>query len=103
MTWFTASALFEGRHAGKNTTENLWEESIFLIQGTSSSDAEVTAREIAISNEHSYQNSDGEEIAWTFVRLERIYELQVEVIENGTEIFSRFLKASEVASFSSKF
>ncbi|MFD0320122.1 DUF4288 domain-containing protein [Lysobacter gummosus] len=103
MTWFAASALFEGRHTGKSAHENLWQESIYTIQGISLSDAEVMAREIAISNEHSYQNSDGEEIKWTFVRLERIYELQADVIENGTEIFSRFLKASEVASFSVNF
>ncbi|MEH6420857.1 DUF4288 domain-containing protein [Pseudomonas sp. CGJS7] len=103
MTWFAASALFEGRHTGKNADANLWQESIYLIQDISSSEAELAARRIAISNEHSYRNSDGEEIKWVFVRLERICELQVDAIGSGTEVFSRFLTASEVASLSRRF
>lgn len=40
---------------------------------------------------------------WVFVRYERVYQIEDESLKTGTELFSRFLRDSEVKSLLTPF
>jgi hypothetical protein len=98
MNWYAASSLYEGRHAEAYSSKNIWEERIFLIRAKSLPEAEEIATKLARNNEVTYEVEEGDFVAWTFIRLERTYEIQSAELSNGTELFSRYLRASEVES-----
>lgn len=100
--WYAANLLFKSVHSIASDDEPLWEESIYLIDADSKEAATLKAEIIGRSAEVSYSMHHGDSIRWTFFKVERIHEIE-EQIEDGVEIFSRFLRDSEVKSILTPF
>lgn len=79
----------------------MWEESIILIEASTSEQALEKANAIGIDRTCSYKTISGDELAWHFFKVERIFE--VDELCDGAEIFSRHLRNSEVESLLTPF
>lgn len=102
MTWFAASLFYKGVGSDGDTTE-LWEERIALIDAGTPEEALVNAQAIGAKGNVSYEVSNGVKYEWTFFQVERIFEIQSEMLLSGTEVFSRFLRKAEAASLLTPF
>jgi hypothetical protein len=100
--WYAANLLFKRTRASSPGGELLWEESIRLVKAESEEEAQMLAQQLGQSERVSYETSDGV-VVWTFDRVERIYAIESESLVSGTELFSRFLRDSEVASLLTPF
>ena len=98
---FTVSVLYRSLRDGRYLPDNLWEESLLLIQAEGEAEAISLAERIAKGRSIEYRNSEGEVLRWEFACVERAYE--VENIVDGAEIFSRHLRQSEVESLLNPF
>jgi hypothetical protein len=100
--WYSASLLFKSTHVPSDARPPVWEESIRLVEAESEAVARTEAERIGRAEVVVYQaNSDL--VLWTFERIERVYEIDNEELRSGTEIFSRFLRDSEVSSLLTPF
>lgn len=100
--WYAASLLFESSRQPADGTEVLWEESIRLVQAKSESEALEKATELGNSDRASYRAGDAV-VNWKFSRVERVYPIETDALIDGTELFSRFLRHSEVRSLLTSF
>ena len=98
--WFAANLLHKSIHAGDNHDDGaaLWEESIRLIYAVSAAEAHQKAEALGRAAEVAYAVTENDHVAWTFMKVERIVEIQGEAFAHGLEVFSRFLRQSEVES-----
>lgn len=96
--WYTASLLFKSTRSKPENGEPIWEESIRLIEADSGGDARRKATELGRRSEVSYPVEGSDSTKWTFVQVERICEIDAEILADGVEVFSRFLRSSEVES-----
>jgi len=96
--WYSASLLFISEHVGHPQSEPLWEERIVLVQAEGPTAAEQKARQIGKRGEHEYLNKAGCVVRWVFKQVERVHLIDSTKLEDGTELFSRFLRDSEVKS-----
>jgi hypothetical protein len=96
--WFVANLLFKALHETNSPKEELWEESMRLIYADSKQEALNRATQIGKSSEHSYVTAASETVTWSFVTVERLFEVDAAELTDGTEVFSRFLRGSEVES-----
>jgi hypothetical protein len=101
--WFSVSLLTKGDLPDQPEIDILWEESIVLIEAESEDQARVVAERIAKNAETQYRTASGEHISWKFHTIERIYKIEDDVLQTGTELFSRFLRWSEVKSLLTPF
>jgi Domain of unknown function (DUF4288) len=101
--WYAVNLLFEGVHPYQSEDENLCEESIRVIEADSEETAAHIASESAKRNEVSFKTLGADEVRWRFVRVERVFEVGDGPIASGMELFSRFLRASEVKSLLTPF
>lgn len=101
---FTASLLFKSSHTSEvgfvrlDDEENVWEEIVLLVYASDEEEAKRKAIAYGKSRESSYNNEYGELVSWKFVQIERVCLVEDESLNDGTELFSRFLKESEVES-----
>src|SRR5262245_23084046 len=100
--FYSASLLSRGVAPHRDKDECLWQDSIVLIEASSEEDALGKAKELGKSGEHEYVSATNEHIEWVFVRVERVFEIG-DSLSPGTELFSRFLRASEVSSLLTPF
>jgi hypothetical protein len=103
MTWFAASLLFEASHSEQTPDAGLWEESVVLIFAQSADAAKAEASALGASREHSYPAQGADVVTWKFRRIERVFEIESESLKSGTEVLSRYLRPSEVASLLTPF
>lgn len=101
--WYSVNLLFEGVHPSQPAEENLWEESIRVIQADNEDAAINIASEAARKNEVTFKTVNADEVRWRFVKVERVFEIGDEPVGSGREVFSRFLRASEVKSLLTPF
>ncbi|MGP1517738.1 MAG: DUF4288 domain-containing protein [Ottowia sp.] len=101
--YFFVSILYRSSIDGESGESDLWEEQIIAIRAYSESEAHEKAMKFALSQEYSYFNENGENVRWEFHKIERIFFVESEKIEDGTEVFSRFLRASEALSLLTPF
>jgi hypothetical protein len=80
----------------------LWEESIVLVEAGSEQDARHQAERLGLLGNHGYGSESGH-VEWKFERVERIYPIDAAEVGSGTEVFSRFLRDSEVKSLLTPF
>jgi|ERR1051326_1316184 hypothetical protein len=97
--WFCACIWYVG--VREDRAEPLWEEQFVLVSGESEADAESRAQQIGKQHEHTYR-AQGSIIRWTFRAVHRIHAIE-ESLGDGTEVFSRFLRAAEVESLAKPF
>lgn len=96
--WFSVSFLYRSEHTPDDDKEPRWLESIRLIDALSEEDAEAQAKQIARSDEHSYEVDSGVTVTWIFMSIERVFQIDSTSLASGTEVFSRFLRSSEAES-----
>jgi hypothetical protein len=101
--WFAVNVLFEGVHVGRPPQESLWEERLLLIEADSETEAQQQAETRGRADQHQYTSATGDLIDWQFRQVERVYAIEGIALESGTELFSRFLKPSEVESLLTSF
>ena len=101
--YFTANLLFGSLRDEQFSSENMWEESFVLIEAKTSGEAFEKAAVLGQSKKLTYQAIDGTKVSWEFVRVERVFEIDETILKNGTELFSRHLRSSEVESLSRPF
>lgn len=100
--WYAVSLLYKSIHVPSEPKETLWEERILLMQTGTESEAREQAEKVAKSGEHAYDVEDGV-VTWAFERIESVFSIRDEEIRSGSEVFSRFLRDSEVKSLSTPF
>ncbi|MEX0963768.1 MAG: DUF4288 domain-containing protein [Pseudohongiellaceae bacterium] len=79
----------------------LWEERIVLFGADSEVEVRKKAEDYGRSEEHCYE-SEGRKLNWKFECVERIYQIDGDLVDE-IELFSRFLRDSEVKSLLSRF
>jgi hypothetical protein len=100
--WFAASLLFKSVHIPSGLKPSIWEQSILLIEADTESDALNKAERIGQSKKASFQ-AQNDLVFWTFEGVERMYPIDKDELEHGVELFSRFLRDSEVMSLRTPF
>jgi len=95
--WFSISVLFEGIHTPL-TKEPKWEDIIYLVKAKNSDEAEKKTLKIASENETEYDTIDGGKVKWVFRGVSQVFEIMVDELESGVELFSRHLKQDEAKS-----
>ena len=100
--WFGASILMRGEAKGQPTDDWLWEENIVLFDADSEEHAGELAAQHGRGHEDSYTAVSGDEIRWVYDRVYSVFEIGERPV-SGTEVYSRFLRASEVASLLTPF
>jgi hypothetical protein len=95
---FAVNVLFHSLRNGELCPENLWEESIVLIEASSAKEALRKATELARDKKISYKAENGDQLDWEFSRVVQAFQIDAQQLMNGTELFSRHLRTSEVES-----
>ena len=101
--WFGVSIFMKGDCATRAESDILWQENIVLVEADSEAEALRKGQHIGKNSEDQYVSATGENIQWRFWQVERAYEIEGRVFETGTELFSRFLRASEATSLLTPF
>jgi hypothetical protein len=101
--WYGVNLLFENCHVGEPADRNLWEERIILVDASSDMVAAQEGRRLGKAEEHEYTSATGDRIQCRFRRVDCVHAIDADTLETGTEVFSRFLRASEVASLRTPF
>lgn len=91
---WSVALLFERIHpqSAKVPDDPLWEESIIVVEASSEEEAQKKAETLAKKDEVSFRAVSGEEVEWKFVGVIDSHEILDEVVVEGTEVFSRFLR-----------
>lgn len=107
--WYSVNIFFVSKHpspqerlhqnsSDDQPTERLWEEQILLVQAIDGEEARAKAENYGRKAEHTYQNSEGDVVEWSFHALGQVYEILEDSIADGVEVFARFLKTEEAHS-----
>ncbi len=92
--WFAARLLFERSFDSGASAPALYEETVVLLKSMSGmAEAEKKAAKLGKSSSHQYKNPDGETVAWTFKEVLEVLRLNDTEIDEGSEVYSRFLNA----------
>ena len=108
MPWFVANLLFRAIHNGMISDNDIWEERIILIDADTEQDAIKECIKIGKSEEHEYpvkadKSGKDEIVKWSFIQIERICLIEGSAFVNGLEVFTRYLRNSEVKSLLTPF
>jgi hypothetical protein len=85
--WFGAKLLFESTIPHEDG-RILQEESIRLIEANDELEAKSKANMLGKSEQHEYENADGETVRWRFVFVLEIQDLCEKSLFDGMEVFS---------------
>jgi len=96
--FFTVNLLFCSLRNGVSDFENIWEESIVLIEAFSAEDALEKAAKLGKERSVSYQVEDGDKLDWVFFRAVQAFQIDMQKLGDGAELFSRHLRGAEVES-----
>src|SRR5438552_3262007 len=99
--WFAVNMFFESVHPDHPENEFLWEERVVLVRAESEEEARRQGELIGKAGEHEYTAANGDLVRWVFRQVEGVSA--IEVLDHGTELFSRFLSKQEVESLLSPF
>ncbi|HVU89422.1 MAG TPA: DUF4288 domain-containing protein [Pirellulales bacterium] len=95
--WFGVSILMRGESRHRPSSDWLWEETIVLVEAESEEAAAAMAAARGRAAECSFATGSGETVHWIFNRVAQTCPIDGEPV-SGTEVFSRHLRAAEVAS-----
>jgi hypothetical protein len=96
--WFAANLFFKSQRENNVDAGPLWEEQIILIEATNEAMARQKAGRQGKAQEIEYRNQTGKRVRWSFEQMAGLYKIETDALKDGTELFSRFLKNSEVGS-----
>jgi hypothetical protein len=83
--------------------DDLWEQQVIIIDAPTETDARIQAEQMGRRKEHEYISVTGDRVRWVFRCVETVFELFDEQLKHGTEVYSRFLRASDVRSLMKRF
>jgi hypothetical protein len=89
MTWYAAELTFRGTVLDDPKDEPLYETSIRLVQADSDDEAKTKAAALGNEGAHEYLNPDGERVAWHFLKVGDVQEIEDQTLAHGAELFSR--------------
>ncbi|MFS1524429.1 DUF4288 domain-containing protein [Microbulbifer sp. 2304DJ12-6] len=98
--YYSVSLMYKSERS--DSEPPLWEERIILVSATDEVEAEEKAKKSTREYESEFITSDSVEIAWKFHQVERVFPIDDD-IEDGAELFSRFLRQSEAESLLAPF
>ena len=101
--WFAVSVFMKSISLAETEDQALWEESIVLVDADDEHRARTFGENFGRDAEHEYETASGDFLRWRFACVERVYPIDTDDLSHGTEIFSRFLRASEAASLLTPF
>ena len=90
--WYVATIMVRCRVGAQQTGPWTVQEQIHLIEATDEDVAYQKALEFGKREEHSYENTYGENVSWEFIGLEDLEWTTEEPIQDGAEIRTRFLE-----------
>jgi len=92
MNWYTACCLYTTTIKGKTVKRGgLAEYRYFLLKAGNDNIARAKGLRIGKAKQHSYKNSAGEEVSWTFEKLIDIKEVLSEEVTEGTEMYHQYI------------
>lgn len=100
--WYAVNILFRSEHIPTEAKPTIWEESMLLVEAGSEEEARAEGERIGRSRTHTYEVQDGV-VIWSFEQIERVYAIGNNQPQSGTEVFSRYLRDSEVKSLLTRF
>jgi hypothetical protein len=105
LAWFAASLLFERTFDSGPEAPPLYEESVVLVRAREDDEADARKKATMLGKaaSHAYRNVEGESVAWTFKEILRVVQLIDADIEEGSEVYSRFLTAQDLEGLRSSF
>lgn len=89
LQWYVATLLISCQVGDGESPMRLCDEQIHVIRAYDAPQAYAKARAVGKAAEVTYENADGAWVAWQFVGLMELSELDAAVIRDGTEIRSR--------------
>jgi len=89
MPWYVGRLIVECEVLGEQL-EPLVEEQWKLIEAQDDAHAYRAALELGAQENHSYENSAGQTVRWSFRGLSDLEEILAETVGSGTEICSTF-------------
>jgi hypothetical protein len=89
--WFAASILYERVGTDEALTDELWQESIVLLDALDAEEAADKARDIGSSRSVAYDAVEGGRVRWEFRRVAGVDDILNAMFAHGTEVFSRFI------------
>ena|SRR5215471_12520398 len=101
--WFSADLFFFARRPDGSV--ELCEEQVLLVSASDEDEARRKGEEMGIAKEHGYTVATGGRLEWKLHRVARVFELDPDAtaLQDGLEVFSRFLRESEVESLLTPF
>ena len=102
--WFSASVFMRRTSPDGLERPELWEETILLIAATDEAAARAEAERLGRALETTFSVMEGVgRVAWQFDRVAQVNEILAETLENGTELFSRFMRGGEARSLATPY
>jgi hypothetical protein len=84
--WYVTVLIVECR-VGKNAAE-LWDQQVRLVRALSPQEALAQANRLGQAENTRYKNSEGKLVAWRFVGLGELAELDGSALRSGVEVLS---------------
>ncbi|MEO6847632.1 MAG: DUF4288 domain-containing protein [Chthoniobacterales bacterium] len=100
--WFVGNIFFRSAHEDP-CDDGLWEERFVLLECETQAEAMKWAIKIGKDEEHSYMAATGKNVKWIFDSVNRVYPIEGDHLTHGAELFSRFLRKSEIKSLKTPF
>jgi len=88
MPWFGVKVLRRSIVSDSPPSDDLYEESVFLVIADDDEGAAERAREVCL--QHSYRNVYGELVTWRLDRVFEPYRIWDFELTDGLEVYSRF-------------
>ena len=100
--WYAVNLLFKSQRTPTSGDDPLWEESIRLIEAGTEAEAREKAVQLARADETCYDTIN-DTVTWVLDRVGQVYAIEADSLASGVEVFSRFLRNSEVQSLLTPF
>ncbi len=98
--YYSVSIMYKSK---RNDTETpLWEEQIILVSALDETEAEEKAIKFARKYETEFDAANSGKVTWKFYQVESVFIIN-DKLEDGVELFSRFLRNSEAESILTPF
>ena len=100
---FSISVLLKHDLPNDNVDETIWQENLILCYADCIEDAKVKAEIFARNLEVEYKSISGEIVKWVYDSILSIYQLEENILSDGSVLFARHLRNREVCSLKEKF
>lgn len=87
--WYWVRALYKALLPERPRRKHLWESTVFLVRGSSESEASRKAAALARSKEQEYIGGCGDRVQWVLVGIEEMQPIMDDELKDGTEVYWR--------------